>query len=72
MKAFQAFTLSICVGFLALGGATANTHSTKVCSMIYKPVCAVKNGHRKTYGNACLARAAHARVIYNGHCRFSH
>lgn len=71
MKAFQAFTLSICVaGMLAAGSAEARP--MRMCLMIYKPVCGVKFGHLKTYANSCIARASRARVLYTGKCHARH
>ncbi|MBL6852035.1 MAG: hypothetical protein ISS15_09500 [Alphaproteobacteria bacterium] len=66
MKAVRAFALGIGVaGMLAVFGAQAHP---AICPMIYKPVCAVRHGHIKTYANSCIARAAHARIIHNGAC----
>jgi hypothetical protein len=33
------------------------------------PVCAVKNGYRQTYWNACLAARDAAEFLYIGECR---
>jgi hypothetical protein len=39
------------------------------CTDIYKPVCAVNPfGFRQTYGNACYANNAHARILHPGVC----
>jgi hypothetical protein len=40
-----------------------------VCTQQYDPVCAVRNGMRRTYSNACMARADGARVVSRGECR---
>ena len=40
-----------------------------VCSQQYHPVCAVRNGARRTYSNSCTAAAAGAQVIHQGQCR---
>jgi hypothetical protein len=41
----------------------------KGCIRIYKPVCALSpKGVRMTYGNACVARAAHAKILHPGKC----
>jgi len=46
------------------------------CIAIYKPVCAVKNGVRFTYSNACYAHRAGARMLSHKACsgtdRFQH
>jgi hypothetical protein len=71
MKAFQAFTLTICLaGMLAAAGAQARP--TAMCPMIYKPVCAAKHGHHKTYANSCIARAADADILHDGKCHSRH
>lgn len=38
------------------------------CTEQYAPVCARLNGERKTYSNACFARAGGATVIADGPC----
>lgn len=38
------------------------------CIALYDPVCAVKNGVRFTYSNACYARRAGARVVSDRPC----
>ena len=38
------------------------------CIALYKPVCAVKNGTRKTYSNRCYATRAGARVVIDEPC----
>ena len=40
-----------------------------ICTQEYRPVCAVRDGMRRTYSNACTARADGARIIANGPCR---
>ncbi len=57
---------SVAVLLLISGSAQARP---MICPMIYKPVCAVKHGAWRTYGNACQARAAHAHIRYQGRCR---
>lgn len=39
-----------------------------MCTMEYAPVCAMKGRDRKTFGNACQARAQGYRIIANGEC----
>lgn len=40
----------------------------KACTLDYRPVCALKDGVRKTYGNACAAEAVDAEVVSEGEC----
>lgn len=40
-----------------------------VCPRIYAPVCAAGFGERRTFPNACEARADGYRVIRDGECR---
>ncbi|HPL92885.1 MAG TPA: hypothetical protein PLB38_01215 [bacterium] len=49
-----------------------------MCTMEYMPVCAWKNNGmctgaedcpRQTYGNTCVANAAHANIISEGECQ---
>lgn len=67
MKLFKALVLTGCVAFLGMAGSAEAR--PVMCPMIYKPVCAVRHGTARTYGNACQARAAHAHVRYSGRCR---
>jgi hypothetical protein len=38
------------------------------CLAIYEPVCAVRRGERRTYGNACEAQRVRARIVHPGEC----
>jgi hypothetical protein len=38
------------------------------CTQEYAPVCAVKPGKRKTFSNACMARAAGYTVVSGRAC----
>jgi hypothetical protein len=40
----------------------------QMCPQIYKPVCAVRDGHRRTFPNNCQAEAAGYRVRSNHAC----
>jgi hypothetical protein len=58
---------------LLLGAGTSAAQAARMCPMIYAPVCArTPTGHLKTYSNACMARVAHARILYRGRCRMHH
>jgi hypothetical protein len=39
-----------------------------MCTKEYAPVCAIRGGQRKTFGNACEARAQRYRVISQQPC----
>jgi hypothetical protein len=39
-----------------------------VCTREYRPVCARRGGHVRTFGNACTAEAAGYRIMYPGPC----
>jgi hypothetical protein len=41
----------------------------EACLMVYDPVCAERRGQIRTYGNACEAGQARARILYPGECR---
>jgi hypothetical protein len=40
----------------------------RMCPQIYKPVCAVRDGHRRTFPNSCQADSAGYRVRSNHAC----
>ena len=40
----------------------------QMCPQIYKPVCAVRDGHRRTFPNSCQAESAGYRVRSNNAC----
>lgn len=43
----------------------------QMCTMEYMPVCGVRNGTSRSFGNSCQARAAGYRIISDGECRSS-
>ncbi|GAA5541232.1 MULTISPECIES: Kazal-type serine protease inhibitor family protein [Brucella/Ochrobactrum group] len=45
-----------------------NPGHVQACPMIYSPVCGESRGIRRTFGNACSARAEGFRVVSNGQC----
>ncbi len=64
-------TLCVLIAFMLLGaaGPVAPAQAAVKCPRIFLPVCAVnKAGERQTFGNACMARAAHARFLHKGEC----
>jgi len=42
-----------------------------MCSMLYKPVCAIdpKTRQQKTYSGICVSEHDNAQVIYNAECK---
>lgn len=61
------FSLVFAVAALLWAG-TAFAAEPVMCTMQYDPVCAVKDGERRTYGNSCTAGADGAVVLYEGEC----
>ena len=41
----------------------------RICTREYQPVCARRDGERRTFPNECLAETSGYRVIRNGECR---
>lgn len=41
----------------------------RACTTEYRPVCGVRDGRRRTYSNACVARREGARIVARGRCR---
>ncbi|EBV3599988.1 protease inhibitor [Salmonella enterica subsp. enterica serovar Virchow] len=39
------------------------------CTMEYNPVCGIRGGERRTFSNACTARASGFRISAPGECR---
>lgn len=54
--------------FFAVSGY-AHAAEPTMCTMQYDPVCAAKDGVKRTYGNSCTAGADSAQVLYEGECR---
>jgi hypothetical protein len=57
---------------IADAGAQSDAASRRrpaVCTEQYAPVCGETDGKRRTYGNACFAAAAGAKVVAAGPCR---
>ena len=52
-----------------VAGPASTAQAAVKCPRIFLPVCAVnKAGERQTFGNACMAKAAHARFLHKGEC----
>ena len=71
--------LAAAIGLLSMavsGGAAAQSGGTftqpdasrTVCTQQYDPVCARRDGIRRTFGNECEARRAGYRVVHGGEC----
>jgi hypothetical protein len=66
LVATLAMTGAFMTALLAPSPASA---AIKICPAIFEPVCAVKrDGTRETFGNACLAKRDHARILHTGRC----
>lgn len=73
--------LSVLAGVMFLAGCVAEggpdyrppvrpgPSQPQMCPMIYAPVCGERGSSRKTFGNACQARADGYRIVGNGQCR---
>ncbi|MEQ8699276.1 MAG: hypothetical protein RLT05_22310 [Bauldia litoralis] len=48
---------------------TIDQVAQRACPRIYRPVCGVVHGQRRTYSNNCVARNAGARIVSRGQCR---
>ncbi len=48
-----------------------NPGRPKVCTQEYAPVCAIKGRQRKTFSNACMARAERYTVVSAEPCKIS-
>jgi hypothetical protein len=48
--------------------SSVQAEAAGLCPRIYLPVCGFKDGMKHTYGNACEARQAHARILHRGKC----
>lgn len=72
--------LSVLAGVMFLAGCVAEggpdyrppvrpgPSQPQMCPMIYAPVCGERGSSRKTFGNACQARADGYRIVGNGQC----
>jgi hypothetical protein len=61
--------MAIGLALIALASVIAEpAQAVRVCSRIWKPVCAVKNGTAKTYSNATCATADGATVVVYAPC----
>lgn len=57
--------------FIAFSGPAAAQMADgqrAVCPLLYKPVCAERDGNEQTFPNACRAQAAGYAIISQGAC----
>lgn len=50
-------------------GGPAPRPEPRFCTQQYEPVCARRGGSVRTFGNACEARNAGHRILYDAPCR---
>lgn len=66
--AFAAF-LTGCTVVVEEEGPRPPRPDPRVCTQQYDPVCAQRGDRRRTFGNACTARAEGWRPIHPGQCQ---
>jgi hypothetical protein len=65
--------MTLVVGFAAISASafvgSDRAAAAKACTKEYVPVCGLsRSGEHITYGNACQARAARAKILHKGEC----
>ena len=69
MTMFPMRAALVLIAPFALGATAAAQPVPHMCPMIYAPVCAAPKGApARTFGNACQAGAARARILHRGPC----
>jgi len=61
-------TSLVCAALLAASLAPAPAAAAGVCTAVWAPVCALKDGAAKTYSNPGCAKADNAQVVAQGPC----
>jgi len=61
--------LSSCTVVVDEPGPRPQPSYPQMCTMEYDPVCARRGDNRRTFANACQARADGYRIIGRGECR---
>lgn len=56
-------------GSASLLQLTQNRGAPNICPKVFRPVCGQRGVQRRTYGNACMATSAGARIIARGPCQ---
>lgn len=69
--AFVAAVLAACTVVVEDGpsGPPPRPDGPSFCTREYDPVCAERGRDRRTFGNACMARADGYRIVDRGECR---
>jgi hypothetical protein len=49
---------------------SVNSASAAVCGEVWKPVCGTVDGQQRTFTNLCWAKAAKAKHIHTGACKW--
>jgi hypothetical protein len=65
-----ATALGVCA-FMALAGPAAaqlQDGQRAICPLLYKPVCAERDGDTRTFPNGCRAQAAGYAIVSQGTC----
>jgi hypothetical protein len=65
---FRTGLIAIAVFFVPVMASRAQQPQPPNCAQ-NAPVCALKNGSKQTYWNACLAARDAADLLYAGECR---
>lgn len=64
-----AIILASCAISLSIPSFSEAHEDTIMCTMEYAPVCGVKDGVYRTYGNNCTLGAEKATFVHQGECR---
>lgn len=70
---YRRLATALVVGFAAISASALvssdKAAAAKACTKEYVPVCGLsRGGEHITYGNACQARAAGAKILHKGEC----
>jgi hypothetical protein len=70
---YRRLAMTLVVGFAAISASafvgSDRAAAAKACTKEYVPVCGLsRSGEHITYGNACQARAARAKILHKGEC----
>jgi Kazal-type serine protease inhibitor domain len=70
---YRRLSMAVILGFAAISvlafAGSDKAAAAKACTKEYVPVCGLsRSGEHITYGNACQARAARAKILHPGGC----
>jgi hypothetical protein len=70
---YRRLSMAVILGFAAIAvlafAGSDKAAAAKACTKEYVPVCGLsRSGEHITYGNACQARAARAKILHKGEC----